>query len=145
MPVTVLPSSMTEQSNLQTISLVDMLQVAKRAPRSAWSVLILFHHGVVVSGNTVRHLQSHISPSRLKHDISRTVLKDLVSHSASRLLLSVWSCASALLVRVDMSGEERVLRCTVGRYLPASCSTSFFMDATGGYPGGVQYSPFSFT
>ena len=35
---------------MQTISLVDMLQVAKRASRSAWSVLV--HHGVVVIGNS---------------------------------------------------------------------------------------------
>ena len=54
LPVMILPSSMTEQSNLQTISLVDMLQVAKRGPRSGWSVPVLIHHGVVVIGKTVR-------------------------------------------------------------------------------------------
>ena len=50
--------------------------------------------------------------------------------------------------------EERVLRRTVGQFrasrrvlisclrgdLPPSCSSSFFMDTTGGYPGGVRYS-----
>ena len=30
-------------------------------------------------------------------------------------------------------------------YLPPAFPMSFIMDATGGYPGGVRYSLFSFT
>ena len=37
---------------------------------------------------------------------------------------------------------ERILISCLRGDLPPSCSTSFFMDATGGYPGGVWYSPF---
>ena len=60
--------------------------------------------------------------------------------------LSEWTC----LVKNGFRGRtvgrfrasRRVLISCLRGDLPPSCSTSFFVDATGGYPGGVWYSTF---